>query len=74
VFTPRIRGDRRGECDHPEHAGKEIRIITGQTQVDELDTVLHECFHACFWIVDEEIVEQSATDIAKLLIRLGWKK
>ena len=62
-----------GRCDGPHIKNKTITVdprISGQT---ELDTVIHECLHAAFWDMDEEAVEEVATDLARILIRLGWK-
>jgi len=63
-----------GECfKSPLAAFCWIKIpIDGDTRMD-CDTVLHEALHACTEL-DEEAVEETATDIARLLWRLGWRK
>lgn len=38
-----------------------------------LDTTIHEGLHACLWVLDEETVAQTATDLAKFLYRMGWR-
>ena len=38
-----------------------------------MDTVIHELLHGFMWWLDEEYVEDIATDIAKVLIRMGFK-
>jgi hypothetical protein len=64
----------RGDCDPPHASRKEIRIASGQSQIDELDTCLHEFLHAIDWQRDEAHVAEAATDIARILYRLGWRR
>jgi hypothetical protein len=40
---------------------------------EELDTIIHEALHACTEL-NETCVDESATSIAILLWRLGWRK
>jgi len=63
-----------GKCDHPEAPDKEIIIRLGQRGIDELDTVLHEVGHACFWDLSEEAIGDGMTDIAKFLWREGYRR
>jgi len=65
-----------GMCEEPRLAGCEFRRI--QIPIDgeelhELDTIIHESIHASCEL-DEQCVTESATDIARLLWRLGWRK
>ncbi len=46
--------------------------IDGDGQHD-LDTVIHEALHACTDL-SEDAVTETATDIARFLWRLGWRK
>jgi len=46
--------------------------IDGDTK-DELDTIIHEALHFAFPFIAEEEVTEGATDIARLLWRLGWR-
>lgn len=39
-----------------------------------LDTAVHESLHACFPSMRENTVERCATDIARFLWRLGYRK
>ena len=39
-----------------------------------MDVVIHEGLHACFWDIDEEAIDQSAQDITRLLVKLGFKQ
>jgi hypothetical protein len=62
-----ICGDCRNET-------KTIRIAQGMSSELELDTVIHECLHAAGWHIDEEFVGRFATDVAKILAELGYRK
>ena len=63
-----------GECvEGPCLDLRYIAIPIDGDQLHELDTVIHEALHACTEL-DECAVEESATDIARLLWRLGWRK
>jgi hypothetical protein len=69
--------ERRGHyglCDHPESADKTITVESNHDDERVLDTVLHELLHAGAWNLDEEIVSQWATDAARILKKLGWKR
>lgn len=75
VFLPPSKmGDADGKCDHPEKAGKSIKIKTGQSPKEELETTIHELQHVTDWPKDEEYVTRSARDIADFLWRLGYRK
>jgi len=65
----------RGDCDDPTTTNKQIRIANNLPMLEELEVVIHECFHACDWWKDEEWIEQVSEDIAHVLVRrLGWVK
>lgn len=66
--------DCLGMCDPPDKPNKQIKIsnkLSGQT---ELDVIIHECFHAGNWHVDEEYVDRFSTDLAHILWKLGYRK
>lgn len=63
-----------GLCDPPDTVGKTIRILKGQTPRDELDTIIHEVLHASMWDVCEEKVLEFASDLERILTRLGYKR
>jgi len=66
-----IDDDSLGECDFNT---KTIKIPYDGDTLHELDCIIHEALHACFpFLVDDE-VERSATDVARLLWRLDWRK
>jgi len=63
-----------GICDAPT-AGKNKTIVIRPNLPgrDRLDTIVHEALHACYWDMDEVAIDEAATDIAKLLWRLGYR-
>lgn len=65
--------ETEGKCDAPDTVGKRIYIAPNLPESDLLETVLHESDHACHFNLDEESVEQGATDKARLLWRMGWR-
>ena len=68
------RGGTAGYCDPPDKNGKAISIPINGSSSDDLDYIIHECLHACFWDLEEIAVERAADDISRLLWRLGWRK
>lgn len=62
-----------GLCDHPKKKGKSIRIDKHITGWKLLETLLHEVLHAADWDKDEEWIEYTARDIARLLWKLGYR-
>lgn len=67
-------GKYDGDCDHPDTINKSIRIKMGLNGQEELETLIHEFLHALDWSKDESWVEHSASDIAKILYKMGWRK
>lgn len=57
---------RRGDTDAPTSKGKRIRIRKDQDLFWLMDTLTHEAIHGSMWHLDEETVNQSATDITHL--------
>lgn len=59
------------------HCDQQLREIAVSTSVRSeetfLDVLLHEALHACHWDLDEEVIDRTATDLARLLTRLGVK-
>jgi len=66
-----IKDDSLGECDFER---KVIRIPFDGVALYELDTIIHEALHALFPFMAEWIIERVASDIARLLWRLDWRK
>lgn len=73
-FQNAVKGRVLGLCDAPDGKGKTIRIKKDLDEINELETIVHESLHACFWDIDEEAIHESARDIAYLLSRLGYRK
>lgn len=69
-----LKRPKLGECDSPKSVGKRIRINSTLKGQEELDTIIHEVFHAGFWHVDEEVVEEFGTDLARILWKLGYRR
>jgi hypothetical protein len=61
-----------GDCSDPNNPNRTIRYYCGLKGERRLDVLIHEMLHACFWDVSEEGIEQSASDVARSLWRLGW--
>ena len=61
-----------GDSDHPR-AGRKIRIATRAKGRLRLDTLIHEISHAGFPDLDEEAIDEYATDLARALWRLGYR-
>ena len=62
-----------GLCDY---AKRTITISTARKVRGELelDTTIHELIHACQPDLAEETVEEVASDIARVLWRLGYRR
>ena len=61
-----------GLCDPPWQKGKKIRIRSTLKGEKLLETIIHEILHAADWYKDEEWVVIVATDIARILTKLGY--
>lgn len=63
-----------GDCTDPGRAdGRLIRVRVKQSERDMMDTIIHEALHACTPL-DEQSVASTATDITRLLWRLGYRR
>ncbi len=69
-FVPNL-GDDLGQCDYAQRV---IRVALGQSEADELDTVVHEVLHAAYPDLEEAAIGDTGAAIAKVLWRLGWRK
>lgn len=72
-FIPKLK-DIDGLCDSPKYKNPTIKIDADLTGVRELETLIHEFSHACYWDLDEAVIDQGSADIAKALFKLGWRK
>ena len=62
-----------GDCDDPASKNKKIRIANNLGPMEQMDAVIHECLHASDWFKDEAWIDVVATDIARLLWKMGWR-
>jgi len=64
-----------GECVYglPGITHPSIAIPVDGEDLCSLDTSIHEMLHACTELAEDAVTE-TATDIAKCLWRLGWRK
>lgn len=75
LFTSEgLDADSDGDCDKPNAYRKTIRIHPDLKPEREFDVLIHEMLHACSWDLSEEAVEETASDIARALWRLGYRK
>lgn len=72
-FT-RTPDDADGICDPPTAPNKRIRISHSLRGEKQLDAVIHELLHSAMWDLDEVAINDTATDIARVLWRLGYRK
>ena len=63
-----------GFCDHEGERGKPmtIGIKDGLGELEELDTTIHEAMHAAYPDLSEEAIDETATDLARLLLARGF--
>lgn len=67
------RGDERLDGDAC-HETKQLRISHGNSEEDELETIIHEFMHAADPSRREWWVSQASHDLRILLTKLGYKK
>jgi len=68
--TNRRPGGEVGRCNW---AKKIVAIPSVVETLAELDVALHEGLHACCPDLSEEAVDETATSLARLVWRLGWR-
>jgi hypothetical protein len=49
-----------------------IGIKDGLSELDELDTTIHEALHAAYPDLSEDAIDEAATDLARLLLARGF--
>jgi hypothetical protein len=67
----RLKRPFMGFCNWDERT---ITIADRLTGESELDTILHELLHACQPDLAEDTVDETATDVARILWRLGYRR
>lgn len=73
-FVNYLGPDTGGDVDSHDTKNKTMRIVKGLPIEEELRLIIHECLHAADWHRTEEFVDDVSTDIAKILIKLGYTK
>lgn len=65
-----------GEFDGVADTDNRYSILIGRNlnTCAGLETLIHEALHGCNWHAKEELVENTAKDVARLLWRLGYRK
>jgi hypothetical protein len=64
---------RRKLCGLCDYDKRTITICTSLSDLDELDTLIHELLHACQGYASEDHVAEVATTLANILWRLGYR-
>jgi hypothetical protein len=76
-FT-RLRGAAAGWANWPDPKNPltERKILVDERLKGRalLETIIHECLHACFPQMSEETITEAARDIARVLWSLGYRK
>jgi len=62
----RPKGDD-GSCSRPDRTPRTILVRDDLRGKRLVDALIHELLHAGAWVLDEEVVEELATDIARVL-------
>lgn len=70
----RKMADCHGLTDAPQEPGKEIWLDPRTDGIEHLSTLLDEGIHCCQWDLDNEIVAEIATDLARWLWRMGYRR
>jgi hypothetical protein len=70
----RRRGRNLGDCDWDARVIRIVRKVDGHGPRCELDTYIHEALHAIFPWMPEWIVEKAATEMARMLWKLGYRR
>jgi hypothetical protein len=60
-----------GLCNADE---RKITVQPSLSGERELDVLIHEMLHACHWDLAEESITETASDLARVLFRLGYRK
>ena len=67
--------DSHGICTDPHRPGARIEIAAGLSEADFLESVIHEALHASAYdLLSEHYVSTTANDIARLLLKMGFKR
>ena len=73
-IVSQVQDGEFGFCDREGERGKPmtIGIKDGLSELDELDTTIHEALHAAYPDLSEDAIDEAATDLARLLLTRGF--
>jgi len=71
VFKAPTSKNNMATCDY---ANGELRVSPSVKGVDKLDCLIHESMHGCLPDLVDDAVNESATSIAKMLWKLGYRR
>jgi len=74
VIDSKIPGNLEGMTVSPKVKHKFIKIDNGLAGLHRLNVIIHESLHACIWDMDEEAIDETASSVASLLWKLGYRK
>ena len=65
-----------GNARHPALLIQFEMLLRSRLGLDdeELEILIHEMLHACFWDLDEEVVSEVGRDLSKALWKMGYRK
>lgn len=72
--TGKVGEDLWGYCTDPNFTNRLIKIHKLLENSEELETIIHEMLHACFWDLDEEVINEVGKDMSQALWKMGYRK
>jgi len=69
-----VGNDCWGYCTDPSFSNRVIKVHSQLTGDQELEFIIHEMIHACFWDLDEAVVKEVGQDLSKALWRMGYRR
>jgi hypothetical protein len=73
-YTLRFGRPMPGSDGHADPQAKEIVVSSRLRGERKMDVLIHELLHFAHWDLDEAAIEETASDIAKILWRLGYRE
>ena len=70
IFRAPKNRNHIGLCNYET---KEIELHPKIDGIDKLDCIIHEALHVCMPDILDDVIDESATDIAKLLWKLNYR-
>lgn len=68
-FHHRFDQDAMGLCEHPNALNKTIHIRPNLPVKEMVETMIDEGIHACIWELDNQVVDETSTDLTRFLMR-----